>query len=108
MLETTRIRTLQLHFSHDALPTLETFLTQTKAARVFRRAQAVREVVTGQRLPTVSDTRQFPYAALRQWVHRFVSHGTPGFVDRPRPGRPPKVTCALAHHRNRLVDQDPV
>jgi hypothetical protein len=38
--------TLQLHFPADALPTFDTFLKQTKEARVFRRAHAVREVVT--------------------------------------------------------------
>ena len=32
------MRTLKLHFPDDALPTLERFLTQTKEARVFRRA----------------------------------------------------------------------
>ena len=62
------MRTLQLHFSDNALPTLNTFLQQTKEARVFRRAQAVRDVVTGQRLQTVSDTLHFTYAALRKWV----------------------------------------
>ena len=50
------MRTLKLHFPDDALPTLDTFLKQTKEARVFRRAQAVREVVKGHRLQTVSDT----------------------------------------------------
>jgi hypothetical protein len=49
------MRTLKLHFPDDALPTLDTFLKQTKEARVFRRAQAVRNVVKGQRLQTVSD-----------------------------------------------------
>jgi transposase len=83
-------------------------LKQTTEARVFRRAQAVREVVKGQRLPTVSDTLQFTYAALRQWVHRFAHQGTPGLVARPRPGRPRTVTCELAQHLNRLVDQDPL
>ena len=29
-------------------------------------------------------------------------------VDRPRSGRPPKVTCELEQHLNRLVDQDPL
>ena len=29
-------------------------------------------------------------------------------MDRPRAGRPPKVTCALAQHLNRLIDQDPL
>ena len=102
------MRTLQLHFPDDALPTLDIFLTQAKEARVFRRAQAVRDVVRGQRLQTVSDTLHFPYSALRKWVHRFADQGVQGLADRPRPGRPPQVTCALAHHLDRLLDQDPL
>ena len=102
------MRTLTLHFPDDALPTLESFLKQTKEARIFRRAQAVRDVVQGRRLQTVSDTLHFTYSALRKWVHRFASQGTQGFVDRPRSGRPPKLTCELAQHLNRLVDQDPL
>jgi transposase len=102
------MRTLKLHFSNDALPTLDTFLKQTKEARVFRRAQAVRDVVKGQRLQTVSDTLHFTYSALRKWVYRFANQGAQGLVDRPRSGRPPKVTCALEQHLNRLVDHDPL
>src|ERR1700745_4305176 len=102
------MRTLKLHFPDEALPTLDTYLKQTKEARVFRRAQAVREVVKGQRLQTVSDALAFTYSALRKWVHRFATQGTQGLVDRPRSGRPPKVTCALEQHLNRLVDQDPL
>src|SRR6266851_5271348 len=102
------MRTLKLHFSDNALPTLDTFLKQTKEARVFRRAQAVREVVKGQRLQTVSDTLAFTYSALRKWVHRFAQEGPQGLLDRPRSGRPPKVTCELERHLNRLVDQDPL
>src|SRR2546427_5405466 len=102
------MRTLKLHFPDDTLPTLETFLKQTKEARVFRRAQAVRDVVKGHRLQTVSDTLHFTYSALRKWVHRFDQEGIAGLTDRPRPGRPPKVTCELAKHLDRLVDQDPL
>jgi transposase len=102
------MRTLKLHFPDDALSTLDTFVKQTREARVFRRAQAVREVVKGQRLQTVSDTLSFTYSALRKWVYRFASHGTQGLVDRPRSGRPPKVTCELEQHLHRLVDQDPL
>ena len=83
-------------------------MKQTKEARVFRRAQAVREVVKGQRLQNVSDALQFTYSALRKWVHRFANQGVQGLVDRPRPGRPAKVTCELEKHLNRLVDQDPL
>jgi transposase len=102
------MRTLTLHFPDDALRTLDAFLKKTKEARTFRRAQAVRAVVTGQRLHMVSDTLHFPYSALRKWVDRFANQGVPGLVDRPRSGRPPKVTCALAQPLNRLVDQDPL
>ena len=102
------MRTLQLHFPDDALPTLDTVLKQTKKARVFRRAQAVREVVKGQRLHTVSDTLAFTYSALRKWVYRFAHQGPQGLLDRPRSGRPPKVTCELERHLNRLVEQDPL
>ncbi len=60
------MRPLKLHLPDAALPTLESFLKQTKEARLFRRAQAVRDVVQGPRLPTVSDSLHFPSAALRQ------------------------------------------
>jgi transposase len=68
----------------------------------------VRNVVKGQRLHTVSDALSFTYAALRKWVYRFASQGTQGWVDRPRSGRPPKRTCALEQHLQRLVAQDPL
>jgi len=102
------MRTLKLQFPETALPTLETVLKETKEVRVFRRAQAVREVVKGQRLQNVSDALQFTYSALRKWVYRFAHQGVQGLVDRPRPGRPTKVTCELEKHLNRLVDQDPL
>ena len=102
------MRTLKLRFLDDALPTLDSFLKKTKEAQTFRRAQAVRAVVTGQRLQTVSDALHFTYSALRKWVYRFANQGIPGLVDRPRSGRPPKVTCELAQPLNRLVDQDPL
>ena len=51
---------------------------ETKEGRVFRRAQAVRAVVKGQRRPQVSDTRQLPSAALRTWGHRGANQGVQG------------------------------
>src|SRR5262245_54551550 len=102
------MRPLKSHFRDDALTTLDTMLKQTKEARIFRRAQAVREVVAGHYVSAVSTTLHFTNAALRTWVQRFAQQGPQGLVDRPRPGRPPKVTCALEQHLNRLVDQDPL
>ena len=102
------MRPLTSYFPAHALPTLETVLKQTQEARVFRRAQAVREVVAGQHVNTVSATFHLANAALRKWVQRFAQQGPQGLRDRPRSGRPPKVTCALEQHLNRLIDQDPL
>ena len=102
------MRPLKSHFPENALATLETVLKQTQEARVFRRAQAIREVVAGHHVNAVSATFHFTNSALRKWVQRFAHQGVSGLVDRPRPGRPRKVTCELAQHLNRLVDQDPL
>jgi transposase len=102
------MRPLKSHFRDNALTTLDTVLKQTKEARVFRRAQAVREVVAGHHVNAVSALFHFANSALRKWVQRFASQGPQGLLDRPRSGRPPKVTCELEKHLNRLIDQDPL
>ena len=102
------MRPLKSHFPDHALTTLETMLKQTKEARVFRRAQAVHAVVAGQHVSAVSATFHVANSALRKWVQRFAHEGPQGLLDRARSGRPPTVTCALAQHLNRLVDQDPL
>src|SRR6266700_7786013 len=102
------MRPLKSHFPAHALTTLDTMLKQTKEARVFRRAQAVREVVAGHHINAVSEAFHLANSALRKWVQRFAQAGPQGLVDRPRSGRPPKITCELEQHLNRLVDQDPL
>src|SRR5262245_42623358 len=102
------MRPLKSHFPTHALTTLATLLKQTKEARVFRRAQAVHAVVAGQHVSTVSATFHLANSALRKWVQRFAHEGPQGLRDRARSGRPPKVTCELEQHLNRLVDQDPL
>jgi|SRR5919197_3128889 transposase len=102
------MRPLKSHFPDHALTTLDTLLKQTKAARVFRRAQAVREVVAGHHINAVSEAFHLANSALRKWVQRFAQEGPQGLRDRPRSGRPPKITCELEQHLQRLVDQDPL
>ena len=102
------MRPLKSHFPDHALTTLDTLLKQTKAARVFRRAQAVREVVAGHHINAVSAAFHLANSALRKWVQRFAQEGPQGLLDRPRSGRPPKVTCELEQHLQRLVEQDPL
>src|SRR6266487_5267996 len=102
------MRPLKSHFPAHALTTLDTMLKQTKEARVFRRAQAVREVVAGHHIHAVSEAFHVANSDLRKWVQRFAQEGPQGLRDRPRSGRPPTVTGELEQHLNRLVDQDPL
>jgi putative transposase len=102
------MRHLKSHFRDDALTTLETVLKQTKEARTFRRAQAVREIVVGHHVNAVAAAFHLTHSALRKWIQRFATEGPQGLRDRPRSGRPRKVTCALADHLKRLVDEDPL
>jgi transposase len=102
------MRPLSSHFAHDALPILDAFMKHAKKARVFRRAQAVREVVAGETVKATSERFRLTNSALRKWVKRFAREGTPGLVDRPRSGRPAKMTGAIETQLNRLVDQDPL
>src|SRR5215467_2899284 len=102
------MRPLKSHFPDHALQTLDTLFKQTKEARVFRRAQAIREVVAGHHINAVSEAFHLANSALRKWVQRFAQEGRQGLLDRPRSGRPPKGTCALEQPLNRLVDQDPL
>ena len=83
-------------------------LKHSKEARVFRRAHAVREVVAGQTIKAVSTLFHFTHSALRKWVQRFAREGPGGLLDRPRSGRPLKMTGELAPQLNRLVDQAPL
>ena len=102
------MRPLNSHFPPHALPTLDTLMKHSKEARIFRRAQAVREVAAGQTVKAVSDTFHFTNSALRKWVKRFAQEGTGGLFDRPRSGRPANMTGEIKIQLHRLVDQDPL
>ena len=102
------MRPLKSHFPDHALTTLDTLLKQTKEARVLRRAQAVREVVAGHHVNAVSEAFHLANSALRKWVQRFAQEGPQGLRDRPRSGRPPKLTGELDQHLKRLVEPDPL
>jgi transposase len=102
------MRPLSSQFPPDALTTLEAFMKQAKKTRVFRRAQAVRQVVAGHTVKATADTFHFTNSALRKWVKRFTREGTQGLLDRPRPGRPRTVTEEVEACIHRLFEQDPL
>jgi putative transposase len=102
------MRPLKSTFPADALTTLDTLLKHTKEARIFRRVQAVQAVVAGTPISTVSATFRLANSALRKWVQRFAAQGGLGFRDRPRSGRPSKVTSEVTTRLTELIKQDPL
>src|SRR4029450_11568595 len=102
------MRPLKSHFPVHALTTLDTMIKQAKETRVVRRAQVVRAGVAWTNISTVSASFHVANAPLRKWVQRFAQEGPQGLRDRARSGRPPKITCELEQHLNRLVNHDPL
>jgi len=44
---------------------------------------------------------------LRDWVHRYNAEGVAGLVDRPRPGRPPRLSGAALDDLVEIVEAGP-
>jgi len=99
---------LSSQFAPDALTTLDALMKQTQKTRVFRRAQAVRQVVTGHTVKATADTFHFTHAALSKWLKRFAREGTQGLLDRPRPGRPRTVTDEVEACSYHLLEPEPL
>jgi len=102
------MRVLQISFPENAVEELQKFLKSVKSVRVFRRAQAVLEVVKGKPMRAVSREYNFSYHALWTWVHRFKENGIEGLQDRPRTGRPKKVTAEVERVVVELIENDPL
>jgi transposase len=102
------MRPLSSPFPSDALTTLDALMKQAKKTRLFRRAQAVRQVVAGHTVKATADTFHFTNSALRKWVNRFAREGTQGLLDRPRPGRPRTATEEVEARLYHLFEQDPL
>jgi len=83
-------------------------MKQAKKTRVFRHAQAVRQVVSGHPVKATADTLHCTNSALRKWVKRFAREGTQGLLDRPRPARPPTLTEEVEACLYHLLEQDPL
>ena len=102
------MRTLQLRFPDDALPTLDTFRKAHQRRPRLPPCPSCAQRLKGQRLQTVSDTLQFNLSALRKWVSPCAHQGREGLVDRPRSGRPPKSHASWNGTSIISSDQDPL
>ena len=102
------MRPMEVTFPEGAQGDLEKLLKREKKVRVFRRAQAILEVVKGKTVKETSETFGFANSALRKWIRRYVAAGTDGLQDLPRSGRPREVTEEIEELVVQLIDEDPL
>ena len=98
---------LKMRFPEQSVKELDHLIKNTKEIRIFRRAQAVRDVVKGHRMRVVSDNLNYSYSALHKWVYRFSQNGVKGLFDQSRPGRPKKITPELESMVQQISQEPP-
>jgi transposase len=72
-----------------------------------RRMLAIALVMEGADRTTAARSCGMERQTLRDWVHRYNAEGVAGLVDRPRPGRPPRLSGAELDALVEIVEAGP-
>lgn len=72
-----------------------------------RRMLAIALVMEGSDRTTAARSCGMDRQTLRDWVHRYNAEGIAGLVDRPRPGRPPRLSPAQVETLVAIVETGP-
>ena len=72
-----------------------------------RRLLAIALVLEGHSRTAAATAAGMERQSLRDWVHRFNADGPAGLVDKPRSGRPPRMTALQLQALDELVDAGP-
>jgi transposase len=72
-----------------------------------RRMLAIALVMEGSDRTTAARSYGMDRQTLRDWVHRYNAEGVAGLVDRPRPGRPPRLTAEEVEALVAIVEAGP-
>ena len=72
-----------------------------------RRVLAIAMVLEGADRTTAARTCGMERQTLRDWVHRYNAEGVAGLADRPRPGRPPRLSGAELDELIEVVEAGP-
>lgn len=72
-----------------------------------RRMLAIALVMEGVDRATAAKSGGMDRQTLRDWVHRYNAEGIAGLVDRPRPGRPPRLSPTQVGELVAIVETGP-
>jgi len=67
---------------------------KTRDSKVVQRATGVALVLEGHDRAFAAHAAGMDRQSLCDWVHRYNAQGLAGLTDRPRPGRPPRLSVA--------------
>lgn len=102
------MKVLKAHFPDNAEVLLLQFMQSAHNVRYFRRAQALLEVVRSTPVSHVAELFSFSDSNIRIWIRRFEKHGIDGLLDKPRSGRPKKVTPEIEDLISSLAESPPL
>ncbi len=81
--------------------------SRTRDADQARRLLALALVLEGASRTDAARACGMDRQTLRDWVHRYNAEGIAGLVDRPTPGRKPRLTAAQEAELAKLVETGP-
>jgi transposase len=83
----------------------EMFNTDKKLKQGYR-LYAVYQVSKGKKPQDLEDVYNTSFKSINNWVHRFNREGLQGLLDKPIPGRKPKLTESEKEEIKRLIQED--
>ncbi|WP_436534952.1 IS630 family transposase [Actinoplanes sp. HUAS TT8] len=81
--------------------------SHTAAYQQVIRARIICDAVRGESNAAIARRHEVTVDTVRRWRGRFADEGLPGLADRPRPGRPPRLTAVQAAEIKALACQLP-
>ncbi len=98
-----------LAITRDRLSAVEMRLAarRSRDSAQARRLLALAEVLDGRSRGAAARAGGMERQTLRDWVRRYNAGGVEGLCDRPRSGRPPRLSAAQLAELARLVEAGP-
>jgi putative transposase len=81
--------------------------SRARDARASRRMLALALVLDGRSRTDAAQSCGMDRQTLRDWVHRYNAEGLSGLVDRPLPGRPPRLGAEQMSELAVIVEMGP-
>jgi transposase len=101
------MRPLKVSEAQEAVSVLQSEISRSADARYDQHLHAVLLVAQGMTCPQAGRLLGDAPRTVEYWVHRFERHGLPGLQERPRSGRPRRLTAEQREEIVRVLHGSP-